>query len=129
MCGLLLSAAAVPGYGQICKGMPATELVQMPTFCWGECSDQIVGPQYRIDRSQAACGPGSNHYCFGLMHLVRAKRIVGDKKKKVANLKIAQGATRYTMSGIEKFPNCSIRSHVNNTWNEVNMMLMGLGEK
>jgi hypothetical protein len=63
------------------------------------------------------------------MHLVRAKRIVGDKKKKVANLKIAQGATRYTMSGIEKFPNCSIRSHVNNTWNEVNMMLMGLGEK
>jgi hypothetical protein len=33
------------------------------------------------------------------------------------------------MKGIEKFPNGSIRNHVNNTWNEVNAMLIGLGEK
>jgi hypothetical protein len=101
----------------------------MPLFCWGECSDSISGPQYRIDRSHGACGPGSNHYCFAVLHLVRAKRTVGDKKKKVTYLRVARDQTRYTKEGIEKFPNCSIRDHVNNTWNEVNAMLIGLGEK
>ena len=126
VCCVIFSATAVPGYGQSCKGIPATELVQMPTFCWEECSGKIYGPEYRIDGQLC---PGSNHYCFALMHFIRGKKPTGDSKTRLTHLLFAKEQTRYTLNAIEKSPRCPIRAHVDSTWNEVNARLTGLGQK
>ena len=49
----------------------AVEIAQLPRFCWGQLQvPNANGDEFRI----RDCGPAANHYCSGLIYLVRAKR-------------------------------------------------------
>jgi hypothetical protein len=103
------------------------EIAQLPPFCWEQYLDGVSGPQYRIDTQ--TCGPFVNHYCPGLVELMRAKASTGHSKKRLHHLKKAQHETLNTLRGLEKYPACSIRRHAENTLNEISALLMGLGQK
>ena len=104
----------------------ALELARLPKFCWAQFKDPIPGPEYRIPKG---CGYAMNHYCYGLIYLHRAKNAFGDKSKRIGNLDHAKSDTLYTIAGMKDWPNCPIRGHVENTLNEIQLALRGLGRK
>ena len=56
-----------------------SEAAQLPLFCWGQLmSDEFRGPEYQI----LDCGPFMNHYCLGLLKIVRANRTIGNIEQK-----------------------------------------------
>jgi hypothetical protein len=104
----------------------AVEAAQLPKFCWGQYLG-AKGPEYEIPT--ADCGWGMNHYCYGLVELLRANKSFGDRNLRIAYLKNALDDTIYTMHAMEKFPTCRLRSHVENTYQQVQTSLHIYGVK
>jgi hypothetical protein len=126
VCFAVLAATAMSAYGQVVKDVKAVEIAQLPTFCWEGYVKGASGPQYRIDRQ--TCGPATNHYCPGLIELMRARGSI-DARKRLYYLNRAKGQTLYTLRGIEQYPSCSIRGHAQSTLKEIDGLLIGLGQK
>ena len=103
-----------------------SEAVRTPEFCWGQFMG-YKGPQYEISRP--LCGSITNHYCPGLVALSRAGRAGSDKNQRIDYLKRARDDALYTLKGIEPFPNCPIRSHVETTLRVVEAQLRASGVK
>jgi hypothetical protein len=97
------------------------EIVALPRFCWQQFK-AATGPEYSLP-PKALCGSAMNHYCPGLVDLIRAKRSVGNPKERVGNLRKAKNATLYTLRAMEEHPKCPLRSHAESTLNEVEMLL------
>lgn len=98
----------------------AVEIAQLPTFCWTQMGvPNISGPEFNFPR---ACGPGMNHYCPGLVHLIRAKKVFkkGDKARELLD---ADGMVRYTENAIRPFPTCPVRQHVEATRTEIRSLM------
>jgi hypothetical protein len=102
----------------------AVEAAQLPKFCWGQYVD-AKGPEYGIQ----GCGPGMNHYCWGLVEQLRANKTIGNQKLRIAYLQRAKGNTLYTMRAMEKYPTCPLRPHVENTYQQVQTSLRIYGVK
>jgi hypothetical protein len=127
-CVVLLIVSAMPEHVRAATyKAEAMEIAQLPHFCWAQYLDNVSGPEYSIDRND--CGVGMNHYCPGLVQLMRAKRSFGDRNKRLGYLKGAKGETLYTVKAMRGFPGCSLRGHVEKTLNEINGYLKGLGQK
>jgi len=122
----LLAIAVAPTYGQTHKDIKAIEIAQLPPFCYGRYVEGASAPEFNIPRG---CGPGMNHYCFALVELIRGRRAVGNRGQRLTHLKSSRDQTLYTVRAMEKYPDCPIRAHVEKTLNEVNALLMGLGQK
>jgi hypothetical protein len=105
----------------------SVELAQLPKFCWAQMEmPGAIGPGYSINRSE--CGYMDNHYCPGLVQLIRFK----NSAKTSQYLPLLIGADNdvgYTEKGIKDFPQCSIRGHVAATRIEVNTLLSVYGKK
>jgi hypothetical protein len=102
-------------------GVTAVELAQLPKFCWAEMGVAgATGPEFSI--SKAECGHWANHYCAGLVSLIRFKKSV-DKPKNLSLLRLADDSIGYTEKGINDFPRCSIREHVAASRIEVNTLM------
>ena len=98
----------------------AVEVVQLPQFCWAQYMDNMNGPQYTI--SPKLCGVFMNHYCPGLVDLIRARNSLGSTaklKERLAHLRSAENNTGYTLRGMKDYPHCPIRSHVEATAAEI----------
>jgi hypothetical protein len=110
MCQSAIAAAPVP-VGAADAPFSVGERLQLPNFCWGVYLEGFSGPEYSIPED---CGGGMNHYCLGLLELNRAKRFIGKSKAAERGLLLgrARGDLYYTKQAIEKFPSCSIRSHI-----------------
>ena len=50
------------------------EATQLPKFCWSQYLD-VKGPEYEIN----GVGPAMNHYCDGLVELIRANKNFGNQ--------------------------------------------------
>jgi hypothetical protein len=124
-CGVLASAAPF-AYGQTHKDIKAIEIAQLPAFCYSQYVEGATAPEFKIP---PGCGPGMNHYCFALVELNRGKRAVGNRNQRLTHLKLSRAQTLYTLRAMEQYPHCPIRAHVDKTFNEVNAILMGLGQK
>jgi len=99
------------------------EIAQLPQFCWAQFKvPNAIGPQYKPNQ----CGPGTNHYCPGLLVLNRFKRQT-DKSKKINLLKKAEEDVRYTENGTQSYPRCSIRKHIHATKWEVQQLMQIYG--
>lgn len=100
----------------------AVEIAQLPMFCYGQMKvPNANGPAYNFPHD---CGPGMNHYCPGLIHLIRGKFALkaGDRRSELLE---ADAYVRYTQSALLQFPECSIRGHVDATRVEIDR-LMGM---
>jgi hypothetical protein len=118
---LALDAPAVLGGYRDNLGVTEVEVAQLPKFCWAQMEvPGATGPGYTIDRNE--CGYLTNHYCEGLVRLMRFKS-AGNKQKQLTLLRQASEAVAYTEGGIKNYPRCSIRPHVAATRAEVNTLL------
>lgn len=113
---VLVAASAGEAMAQVTGLNPtAAELAQLPRFCMR----QLGGPNAAgADPGPVMCGPGTNHYCPGLVWLIRAKA-TRDIQRKKGLLMTAANDVRYTEEWIAKYPNCSIRRHVQETRAEI----------
>lgn len=110
---MALTGDARAGYGD---GVSATEKSQLPMFCYRQMGvADATGPQYGIPEG---CGPGMNHYCPGLVKLIRAKKEL-DRKKALPLLGSVETDVRYTLEWMKPYPKCAIRGHVEATKTEV----------
>jgi len=104
----------------------AIEIIRLPKFCYAQAGvPNATGPEFNLPRD---CGPGVNHYCSGLIHMLRAKAS-GNKGKVLAELGLADNDIRYTEQWISNFPGCSLRDHVATSRGEVNGLLTVYGGK
>jgi hypothetical protein len=92
------------------------EIAQLPKFCWKEMGvpNLPATGEFRIQK----CGAWANHYCEGLVQLIRAKLQVKQGKRPYL-LGKAGDAIEYTDKNTKSYPSCSIRSHIEETKLEV----------
>jgi hypothetical protein len=105
----------------------AIEIAQLPSYCWAQYLADKQSPEYSVNSK--GCGPGMNHYCPGLVELMRAKRSFGDRRKRLGHLETAKDNTLYTMTAMKDYPGCSLRADVEKTLNEINVYLRAFGHK
>jgi hypothetical protein len=53
-----------------------------------------------------------NHYCYGLMYLIRAKGAAGTRNARLGFLGQAENNILYTENGMKGYPQCPLREHV-----------------
>jgi hypothetical protein len=108
--GAALVATAFSSFSAHGQQYPtALELAQMPKFCYAQFpGTNATGDEYKIQ----GCGPAANHYCYGLMQIIRAKSPTANKPERLTLLKLAMGNIQYTETAIKDYPTCPIREHV-----------------
>jgi len=127
---MLVAIVAVSFPAFDARGQPqeptALEMAQLPKFCWGQFRvPNATGDEFRI----RDCGVYSNHYCYALMYLVRARSPRTNKQGRVDLLGHADVDIRYTEHGIKDYPKCSIRDNVLKSRIEVDNLLRMYGGK
>jgi len=112
---LVLASAVISthlGVGASAQGqmhVTQIEIAQLPQFCWGRYGvPNATGPEFNIP---PGCGIAMNHYCDGLILLIRAEHAVR-KGERLSLLGQAEQNIRYTESSIEGHPECPIRDHI-----------------
>ena|SRR5437016_2839993 len=120
----LLTLVAIKAQGQPDDQHPtAVEIARLPTFCWGQFRvPDAVGPEFSI----AGCGPAMNHYCIGLIDLIRAKSAT-NKRGRLTWLGFADANIRYTENTMKDYPSCSLREHVAASRAEVDKFMLLYG--
>jgi hypothetical protein len=116
--------AALGGYREEMH-VTSVEISLLPTFCWKQFDvPNVEGDEFHI----RDCGPGMNHYCPGLIYLIRGKRTSG-KNKALPLIQHADIDVRYTENAMADYPKCSVRDHVVKTRMEINSILQMYGSK
>lgn len=83
------------------------ELVQLPKYCWGQHLKEFAGqPGYSIQD----CGGGMNHFCSGLIYMMRANKPGIHRTEKINILAQARVEIQYTLARVT--PNCPILTDV-----------------
>jgi hypothetical protein len=101
------------------------EIAQLPRFCWGQLQvPNVEGAEFSI----LDCGPAANHYCTGLIYMIRARGHV-NKQTRLDLLGHADVDVRYTEKAIADYPKCSIRESVAGTRVELDNLMTMFGFK
>lgn len=101
------------------------EIALLPQFCWAQLNvPDAKGDDFHI----RDCGPAANHYCSGLIYMIRAKH-TSKKSDRVGLLGRADTDVRYTEKAIADYPKCSIRESVTSTRAELNSLYSIYGLK
>ena len=121
---LISIAAGALGQDQDQDKASKREAFLLPRFCWREMmGDDVRGPEYEIPKS---CGIGMNHYCVGLLKVVRANRTFGKLDHKRGLLRAARDHTLYTLRAMKDYPQCPIRGHAERTLEQIETQLKAL---
>ena len=131
ICGLLVIlfligvAGAPPAQAEDPWHATKSEAAQLPRFCWGQLmSDEFSGPDYWI----LDCGPFMNHYCLGLLKIVRANKTIGNLDQKKYYLRNARIDTETTLKDMQPYPSCSIREHAEKTLQQIDALQRAFGK-
>jgi hypothetical protein len=104
------------------------EVARLPTFCWGQLGvPDAKGPQFNMPPA-GTCGWGMNHYCLGLVDLMRVKT-AKDKRGRQNWLWRADANVRYTEGSMKDYPQCPLREHVAGSRAEVDKLMLINGMK
>jgi hypothetical protein len=116
-----LIALAPDARGQ--QNVTTVEIAQLPRLCWAQLQvPGATGDDFRI----RDCGPAANHFCSGLIYLIRARGNV-NKSTRLIFLGHADADIRYTERAIADQPKCSIRDDVANARAQVNSLMTMYG--
>lgn len=76
----------------------ALELAQMPNYCYAQYVDEKLSsnPQYSIQ----GCGAYMNHYCPGLLQMMRAQKSSAPSYERKENIRQAKGNFDYTLKNM-----------------------------
>lgn len=91
--GLPLNLASAQKYRD--AKFNAVELAQMPKYCYAQYVDEKLSadPQYSIQ----GCGAYMNHYCPGLLQMMRAQKPSSPGHERKENIRQAKGNFDYTL--------------------------------
>ncbi len=121
---ILVPSSALAGYREN-MSVTSVEIAQLPQFCWAQFEvPDAQGDEFKI----RDCGVGVNHYCPGLITLIRGKGSAA-RGKPLPLIRMADAQVAYTEKGISGYPNCPIRGHVEATRAEINRLLRMYGSK
>lgn len=117
---LLLCAAAVRAAPPSQYKPTMSEVMLLPQFCWGQFNPEFKGkgPQYDITQIPN-CGTTNVHYCGGLVAMNRAKRQFKDRGYWIS---VAEGEFRYSANVYNKYPNCPLGPHLQQSLHELHML-------
>ena len=108
---IVLADLSVDVYAQETMHVTPVEIAQLPHFCWGRYKvPNAVGPEFNMPPTRE-CGVAMNHYCDGLIFLIRAQH-ASRKSERLSQLGQADASIRYTERGFAGYPQCPIREHV-----------------
>ena len=107
------------------KAAPS-EVALLPKFCWAQYMENVEGPEYGIPIK--TCGYAMNHYCIGLVELIRANRSFANPGIRKQHLMRAREDTLYTLRGMKDYPACPIRAHAESTLRQVETGLRNLSQ-
>ena len=103
--GIIFDAAAQDGgrYG----GATAIEQAQLPKYCYYLHVDKRYAghPEYDIPR---VCGQLMNHYCEGLIYLIRAQKATAPVRDRRGNISAAVGRIQGALNSMTK--ECPLRA-------------------
>jgi len=120
----LVPSAALAGYRDDMH-VTSVEIALLPQFCWAQFEvPNTEGDDFRI----RDCGYAANHYCPGLIYLIRGKRPPA-KQRPLPFIQHADVDVAYTERAIAGYPKCSIHEHVDATRAEINHLLRMYGGK
>ena len=128
--GLVLLLSAVPALAPAASQDPfeptAIEVIQLPKFCYLQFNRQAkVTPEYGIP---GGCGPGMNHYCYGLNKMNRA-RLAMKATEKRSLYGLALTDVIYTENWMKGYPSCPLRGHVEASKKALESMLGAMPKK
>lgn len=97
------SIAAAQGYA---RGTTAVERAQLPTYCYAQYVDEKLAaqPGYSI----TGCGGRMNHFCPGLIYLIRARKASDPPATRRTNAKHAIDDINYSLKDMT--PGCPLRA-------------------
>ena len=103
---------------------PMKYAIQLPPYCFGQYFGRTE-PQYWPSRE--LCGVWTNHFCEGLVSLLKARETI-DKKQKITYYGSAKTAIMYTKKGIEPYPRCPWHRDIAQALAEAQAGLMVYGQ-
>lgn len=120
-----MSVPALDAQGQMTNlDATALEMAQLPRFCLGQMGlPGAKGPEYELPRN---CGSGMNHYCPGLVYLIRAKNPALIKYR-AQNFGMAKAGTGFMENALKSYPACPIRDHIEATRAEIQRLSIQYG--
>jgi hypothetical protein len=118
---LLLSLVGVPtgSWAQKYRGdTTAVEITQLPKYCYY----QYVSDKYATDpvHSIQGCGAYTNHFCPGLIDLMRAQSVKLRKPQRIEKLRSAKNNFSYTLHYMP--PNCWLRQDAESAMRQAEML-------
>lgn len=83
----------------------AAEIAKLPKYCYAQyLSEQLAkDPQHSIQ----GCGPFMNHFCPGLVDMMRAQKPTAQRWERVERVESARKNFAYTLGNMP--PNCWLR--------------------
>jgi hypothetical protein len=100
----------------------ALEMTQLPQYCWGQFDKKFAGlPGYTISN----CGGGMNHFCMGLVYMLRANKPGTPRSQKIGPITQARVELQYTIDRMA--PNCPISADVQAAELRLRVMEAGVG--
>lgn len=105
---LLTALLLAPGVAALDYGghsPSAVEQAQLPLYCYAQFVDKkyAADPRYSIRN----CGGSMNHFCPGLLLLIRAQKVSDPPKTRKSNASRAEKDIMYTLNGMS--PECPLR--------------------
>ena len=87
--------------------VPRDLVMSLPKMCWSEYIESVANnPDYMLQ--SPPCGVYTNHFCPGLLKIVKAERLE-DLNQKLVQLRMAKDDMNYTLHFTEAYPECTLR--------------------
>ena len=104
---MVVAETSAQGDGGRYGGASALEQVQLPRYCYYLHVDKKYAghPEYDIPRS---CGLFMNHYCEGLIHLIRAQKATAPANLRKGEARAAESLVGKTLKSMTK--ECPLRA-------------------
>jgi hypothetical protein len=131
---LFAAAAFAPAVGSaqvkdVRSPPTALEKLQLPQYCQWQMdreNPQFQAPQFRITHVFPNCGVGTNHYCPGLLAMVRANRPGADRRHRGYWIERAGAEFLYTSRAIKPYPNCGLHGPLDESLRKLEVMAKSL---
>jgi len=115
---LLLGAACLTNVAAQ-EHITAAERAQLPKYCYAQFVDEKLRghPEYSIN----GCGVSMNHFCYGLIYLIRAQKATDRAAYRRANAAHAITDIKYTLRGMTD--DCRLRADAEAALNRATSIL------
>lgn len=103
------------------------EQIQLPQYCLGQFHrdrPEYRDPKFNLGTTFPNCGPGMNHFCPGILWMVRANAPGSSSQHRKYWLQQARQEFDYTVRAMQQYPNCGLRPHLDLQMKKLQVMML-----